>query len=85
MKKALFFPALIVGIVFSAFFIFLVNQFATDLYTEAWFLFSPYPLDFRDMDILCYLLQAQNILPYSDRLHHCFFCVDNGRIRCFFL
>ena len=44
MKKALFFPALIVGIVFSAFFIFLVNQFATGLYTEAWFLFLPIPL-----------------------------------------
>ena len=44
MKKDLFFPALIAGIVFSAFFIFLVNQFATGLYTEAWFLFLPIPL-----------------------------------------
>jgi len=44
MKKDLFFPALIAGIVFSAFFIFLVNEFATGLYTQAWFLFLPIPL-----------------------------------------
>ena len=44
MKKDLFFPALIAGIVFSAFFIFLVNEFSTSLYSEMWLLFFPIPL-----------------------------------------
>ena len=44
MKKFLFLPALLVGIVFAAFFIFLVNEFSTSLYSEMWLLFFPIPL-----------------------------------------
>ena len=44
MKKFLFLPALLVGIFFAAFFIFLVNEFSTSLYSEVWLLFFPIPL-----------------------------------------
>lgn len=44
MKEFLFLPALLVGIFFAAFFIFLVNEFSTSLYSEVWLLFSPIPL-----------------------------------------
>lgn len=44
MKEFLFLPALLVGIFFAAFFIFLVNEFSTSLYSEVWLLFFPIPL-----------------------------------------
>lgn len=44
MKEFLFLQALFVGIVFTAFFIFLLNKFVTGLYTQAWLLFLPIPL-----------------------------------------
>ena len=44
MKEFLFLPALLVGIFFAAFFIFLVNEFSTILYSEVWLLFFPIPL-----------------------------------------
>ena len=44
MKKDLFFPAILVGILFAALYIYLVAEFATSAYSFLYFVVIPIPL-----------------------------------------